>query len=98
MKNGYWVVAYRSVSDPLAVQSYARLAKHAIEAAGGKVLAAPGGPVVIHEAGLAQHTVIVEFASFYIAQQAYADTAYQAALRALGTGAERDFRIIEGTT
>jgi uncharacterized protein (DUF1330 family) len=96
MKKGYWVVAYRSVSDPSALQVYGAAAKLAIDAAGGKVLAAPGGAVVAHEAGVAQHTVIVEFASFELAQLAYAKDDYRASLRALGNGAERDFRIVEG--
>ena len=96
MKKGYWVVAYRSVSDASAMQAYAALAKPAIEAAGGAVLAVPGATVVTHEAGVAQNTVIVEFASFELAQHAYASADYQASLRALGNGAERDFRIVEG--
>ncbi len=96
MSKGYWVVAYRSVSDASALRAYAALAKPAIEAAGGKVLAVPGAAVVAHEAGIAQHTVIVEFASFDQAQRAYASEAYQASLRALGNGAERDLRIVEG--
>ena len=96
MKKGYWVVAYRSVSNTSAVEAYAPIAKLAIDAAGGTVLAAPGGPVVTHEAGVAHYTVIVEFASFEQAQRAYASEAYQASLRELGNGAERDFRIVEG--
>jgi uncharacterized protein (DUF1330 family) len=39
--------------------------------------------------------VIVEFPSFAVAQQVYDGEAYQAALRALGSAAERDFRIVE---
>ncbi len=96
MKKGYWVVAYRSVSDASALQAYAALAKPAIAAAGGTALALPGGSVVTHEAGVAQHTVIVEFASFELAQRAYTTEDYRAELRELGNGAERDFRIVEG--
>jgi len=38
MKKGYWVVAYRSISDESALKHYGDLAIPAIEAAGGKTL------------------------------------------------------------
>ena len=49
-----------------------------------------------HEAGLQQPTVLVEFDSYDIAGSAHESEAYQKALQALGSGAERDFRIVEG--
>jgi uncharacterized protein (DUF1330 family) len=49
-----------------------------------------------HEAGLLQRTAIVEFDSYEIALAAYDSEAYKKELRALGSGAERDFRIVEG--
>jgi uncharacterized protein (DUF1330 family) len=49
-----------------------------------------------HEAGLQQRTVLVEFDSYDVALAAHESDAYQKALRALGSGAERDFRIVEG--
>ncbi len=36
MKKGYWIVAYRSISDQAALKEYGRLAGPAIQAAGGK--------------------------------------------------------------
>ena len=96
MNKGYWVVAYRSVSDADALNAYGKLAEAAIAASGGTILARTGDAIAVHEAGRHQRTVIVEFSTFAHAQWAYASTAYQAALRALGTGARRDFRIIEG--
>jgi uncharacterized protein (DUF1330 family) len=42
--------------------------------------------------------VIVEFDSLATAHQVHDGPAYQEALRVLGDAAERDFRIIEGTT
>jgi uncharacterized protein (DUF1330 family) len=98
MNKGYWVVAYRSVSDESALKAYGKLAERAIAANGGTILVRTGDAIEAHEAGLKQRTVIVEFASFEQAQRVYASEAYQAALRALGTAAERDFRIVEGTT
>ena len=52
--------------------------------------------VEAHEAGLHQRTVIVEFDSYDIALAAHESEAYQKALQALGSGAERDYRIVEG--
>ena len=48
------------------------------------------------EAGLKQRMVVMEFESFEKAVATYNSAAYQAALKALGSGAERDFRIVEG--
>jgi uncharacterized protein (DUF1330 family) len=50
----------------------------------------------VHEAGLQLPTVIVEFDSYDIARSAHDSEAYQKALQALGSGADRDFRIVEG--
>jgi uncharacterized protein (DUF1330 family) len=95
MSKGYWVGAYRSISDPTALASYAKLAGPAVEAAGGRFLAR-GGTVKTHEAGVNERTVIVEFASFELAQAAYESEAYKEAVAALGGGAVRDVRIVEG--
>jgi uncharacterized protein (DUF1330 family) len=45
---------------------------------------------------LQQRAVVVEFDSYDTAVAAHKSEAYQGALRALGSGAERDFRIVEG--
>jgi uncharacterized protein (DUF1330 family) len=95
MSKGYWVSAYRSVSDPEALAAYAKLAAPAIQAAGGRFLAR-GGKMKTYESGLNERTVIVEFDSFEQAVATYESEPYRAALAALGTAAERDFRIIEG--
>lgn len=49
-----------------------------------------------HEAGFRQLTVIVEFDSYDIALAAHESEAYQKAFQGLGSGAERDYRIVEG--
>ncbi|AMO95303.1 hypothetical protein CFter6_2635 [Collimonas fungivorans] len=97
MNKGYWVVAYRSISDESALKAYGALAGVAIAANGGTILARTSDGLEVHEAGLKQRTVLVEFSSFEHAQRTYASEAYQAALRVLGTAAERDFRIVEGS-
>ena len=36
MPKAYWIVAYRSISDPAALASYAKISLPAITAGGGK--------------------------------------------------------------
>ena len=95
MAKAYWVSAYRSVRNPEAFAAYARLAGPALEAAGGRFLAR-GMPTKVYESGLEQRVVILEFPSAAHAVAAHDSAAYQQALRALGDGAERDLRIVEG--
>ena len=96
MKKGYWVVAYRSISDESALKAYGALAVPAIQSFGGRVLTGSASQIQAHEAGLQQRTILVEFDSHDIALAAHKSEAYQKALQALGSGAERDFRIVEG--
>jgi uncharacterized protein (DUF1330 family) len=96
MKKGYWVVAYRSISDESAVKAYGALALPAIESFGGRLLTRSTSPVQPHEAGLQQRAVLVEFDSYETALAARESEVYKKALQALGSGAERDFRIVEG--
>jgi uncharacterized protein (DUF1330 family) len=96
MKKGYWLVAYRSISDESALKAYAALAGPAIQPFGGRYLTAGTSRIQVHEAGLKLRTIVVEFDSYDIALAARESEPYQKALQALGSGAERDFRIIEG--
>jgi uncharacterized protein (DUF1330 family) len=48
------------------------------------------------EAGLKQRTTIIEFESLAKAVATHDSEEYQHAARVLGSGAERDFRIVEG--
>jgi uncharacterized protein (DUF1330 family) len=95
MPKAIWVSAYRSISNPDALAAYAKLAGPALTAAGGKFLAR-GTPSKTYEAGLDQRTVVIEFDSVAAAVAAHDSAGYKAALDALGDGAERDIRIIEG--
>jgi uncharacterized protein (DUF1330 family) len=95
MAKAYWISAYRSIRDPQALAAYAKLAGPALESAGGRFLAR-GLPARVYEGGLEQRLVILEFGSLAQALAAHDSPAYQEALRALGNGAERDLRIIEG--
>jgi uncharacterized protein (DUF1330 family) len=95
MKKGYWVVAYRAVRDESALKEYGKLATPAIEAGGGRALIRTSE---IHpgESGMNQRLVVMEFESLEKAIATYNSAAYQDALRVLGSGAERDVRIVEG--
>lgn len=96
MSKAYWISAYRSIRDPEAVAAYGKLAGPALLAAGGRFLAR-GLPARVYENGLEQRTVIIEFDTLAQALAAHDTPAYQEALRVLGTGADRDLRIVEGT-
>jgi uncharacterized protein (DUF1330 family) len=95
MAKGYWITAYRKVSDPEKLAAYAKVAGPALVAAGGRFLAR-GTASKVYEAGLLERTVLIEFDSVEKAVAAYETLAYQAAIAALGNGAERDLRIVEG--
>lgn len=95
MAKGYWVVAYRSISDADKLAAYGKIASVAIVESGGRFLAR-GGQVTPHEAGLQERTVLVEFPSYEAAVAAYHSDAYKRALEALDGAAERDLRITEG--
>jgi uncharacterized protein (DUF1330 family) len=96
MKKSYCVVAYRSISDESAVKAYGALALPAVESYGGRFLTRSTSQIQAHEAGLELRTILVEFDSYDIALAARKSVAYQGAVQALGSGAERDFRIVEG--
>jgi uncharacterized protein (DUF1330 family) len=93
-KKGYWVVSYKSVKDPAALAEYKKLAGVSLEAAGGRVIVA-AEPTRVHESGINQQVVIVEFDDVRKAIAAYETDSYKQALRALGNAVERDFRIVE---
>jgi len=95
MANAYWISAYRSIRDPQALAAYAKLAGPALEAAGGRFLAR-GLPVRVYEGGLNERIVVLEFDSVAQAIAAHDSADYQQALHALGNGADRDLRIVEG--
>ena len=91
----YWVTCYRSISDPEKLAAYAKLAGPAIAPFGGRYLAR-GTATAAFEAGQKERIVISEFESVEKALAAHNCPAYQDALKALGDGAVRDLRIVEG--
>jgi uncharacterized protein (DUF1330 family) len=95
MIKGYWVAAYRKITDPGKLAAYAKLAGPVITAAGGRFLAR-GSALKSYEAGIRERIVLIEFDSVEKACATYESAAYREALAALGDGAERDIRIVEG--
>ena len=97
MAKGYWISIYRSVSNPAALSGYAKLAGPAIEGAGGRFIVR-GTPAKTYEHGINERIVVIEFESVAKAIAAYESEPYKAALRVLNDGADRDLRIVEGTS
>jgi uncharacterized protein (DUF1330 family) len=97
MAKGYWVVFYRSVSNPAAVAQYAKPAEAAILAGGGRFLAR-GTAAKAFEAGINERSVVIEFDSPAAAIAVYEGPAYQSALKLLEGAVERDVRILEGVS
>jgi len=97
MAKAYWITCYRSIKNPDALAAYAKLAGPAIQAAGGKFLVR-GTPAKVYEGGLKERTVVSEWESLEKAIAGHDSPGYQEALRALGDGAERDLRIVEGVS
>jgi uncharacterized protein (DUF1330 family) len=95
MAKGYWIATYFSISNPDAMAEYGKLAGPAIAAAGGRFLAR-GTAAKAYEKGLKERVVVIEFDSVDKAAAAHDSAAYQAALKVLGNGADRDLRIVEG--
>jgi uncharacterized protein (DUF1330 family) len=95
MAKGYWIAFYRSVKNPDALATYAKLAGPAIQSHGGRFLAR-GMPSQVYESGLNQRTVVIEFDSVQQAVAAHDSPGYQEALKALHGAVERDMRIVEG--
>jgi uncharacterized protein (DUF1330 family) len=95
LPKGYWVSAHRRDADPEKHAAYAKIAKAAVEAAGGKFLAVESEPQT-RESGLEHRTVVIEFPTHEAAIEAYESDGYRRALAALGDSAERDLRIIRG--
>jgi uncharacterized protein (DUF1330 family) len=95
MAKAYWITCYRSIKNPDAVAAYAKLAGPAVQKAGGRFIVR-GMPATTYEAGLKQRTAVIEWESLEKALAFHDSAEYQAALRALGDGAERDMRVVEG--
>jgi uncharacterized protein (DUF1330 family) len=95
MAKGYWINMFRSISDPAKVDAYRKLAGPVMQASGARFLVR-GDPTKVFEHGAMQRVVVIEFDSVAQAIAVHDSPGYQAALKALGDGAVRDLRIVEG--
>lgn len=95
MPKAYAVVTYRKMNNQEKWAAYAKLAPTAVQKGGGRFIAR-GMPAKIYEKGMNERVVLVEFDSVQKAIAMHDSPEYQEALRVLGDGAERDFRIVEG--
>jgi uncharacterized protein (DUF1330 family) len=94
MPKAYAVVTYRSVSDPEKLAAYAKLAGPAVAPFGARFLAR--GNAAVARERVKERTVVVGYPNLEKATAAYDSPAYAEALKALGDGAVRDLRIVEG--
>ena len=95
MAKGYWINVFRKVKDQAKVDAYRKLAGPVMEKSGAKFLVR-ADPSKVYEAGLMERVVVIEFESVQKAIETHDSPGYQEALKALGDGAERDLRIVEG--
>jgi uncharacterized protein (DUF1330 family) len=94
MAKAYWIAFYKSIKDQEKFAAYVKIAPAAIQAHGGRFVAR-GTAQQTYEMGLTERVTMIEFDSLEKAKAAHDSPAYQAALQALGNGAERDIRLIE---
>ena len=95
MAKGYWINVFRKINDPKKVDAYRALAGPVMQASGGKFLVR-GDPTKVYEKGQMERVVVIEFESVAKAVEVHDSPGDQAALKALGDGADRDLRIVEG--
>lgn len=88
----------RSESDPVKKATYNKLARTALDSAGGKIIEMDivCGKLVIPEDGIEKNTILNEFESYDSTVAAYESPYYQKVLAALDNGADSDLRIFEG--
>lgn len=90
----YWINTFTAIHNEQKLARYIELAGTAIPAAGGTFLAR-GNPAHVLE-GSSSRTTVIRFDSVDAAVAAYHSPAYQEALAALGDGADRDIRVLDG--
>ena len=91
----YWINTFTAVHDQEKLAAYVALAGPAMTAAGGRFLARGTAAAAFEHAGR-ERTTLIAFPDVDTAVAAYHSPAYQEALQALGDGADRGIRIVEG--
>ena len=99
MPKAYWVGAHMIVKDPEKLKAYAKLAAQASAKYGGVVLARGGigaGKVLSLEGFDQSRVAVTEFPSMKDAVDCFNSEEYQASMKILDGGVERDVFIVEG--
>jgi uncharacterized protein (DUF1330 family) len=92
---GYWINTFQAIHDDDKLARYIELAGPAMTGHGGRFLAR-GNPAFALEGASPLRTTLIAFPSPEAALAAYRSAEYQAALDVLGSGAEREIRIMTG--
>ena len=95
MPKGYWIITFRSVSDPSKLEDYIKLAAPVLASA-GVTFVVRGMPARVYEAGVQERTVVIAFETVEKAIEVYESPEYQKSVAALHDGAVRDVRVIAG--
>ena len=91
----YWINTFTAVRDEGKLAAYVELAGPAMLAGGGRFLAR-GAPAAVLEGGEVPRISVIEFPDVDAAVAAYHSPAYRRALAALGDGATREIRVVDG--
>ena len=94
-KKGY-ILGQIEVTNPQQYAEYTKLTPAVIEKFGGRFVARGGRSETLEGGAANGRVVVIEFPSIEAAIAAHDSPGYQAALKALGDGAERDLRIVPG--
>src|SRR5258708_8576558 len=94
MAKGYFVVTYRKITNQEKWQAYAKLAVPAIQKSGGRFIVR-AMPSAIHEKGMKERVVIVEFDNVHQAMAAHASADYNNPPQALRHCAPPAFRLLQ---
>ena len=95
MAKGY-IIASTTVTDPVAYAVYVKAATLAIQKFGGQPLVRGGKAVTLEGEGRVRN-VVIEFASFDIAQAYFHSPEYQAAVKLREHAGIANLVVVEGT-
>ena len=91
-----YIIAEVDVTDTAGYEEYRKLVPPSLEQYGGRYVVRGGKAEALEGEWTPRRLVVIEFDSAEQATKAHGSEGYQAALKALNNGAERDMRIVEG--
>ena len=96
MPKAYMVFSYQSPPDPQKARGLRKAGDPRVRSLSERACWRAGNAAAAYERGLKERILIIEFPSLEKAIAAHDSPAYREALKALGDGAVRDVRIVEG--